>query len=137
MSSKDMHNNISILGFVTPAAVGTTGAAGGKLSSVADRRGFDSVEFVYTTGASASAADTITPIVYESDSSTTSTFTAVDDANLLGTEAAITITAAASKKVGYRGGKRYVRARLYGTGTATAIVSGVWIGGNPQVAPPA
>lgn len=132
---KDMHSNISVLGFVTPAAVGTTGAAGGKLSSVVDRKGFNSLEFVYSTGASASAADTIRPIIYESDSSTTSTFTSVADADLLGTEAVITLTAAASKRVGYRGNKRYTRARLYGLGTATAIVAGVWIGGNPEVGP--
>lgn len=134
---KDMHNNIKVLGILTPAAVGTTGAAGGKLSAVTDRRGYEQVEFVYQSGTSASAADTITPIIYESDSSTTSTFTAVADADLLGTEDAITLSAAAAKKIGYRGNKRYVRARLYGTGTATAIVSGTWVGGGPHIGPAA
>lgn len=134
---KDMHNNIKVLGILAPIAVSTTGAAGGRQTAVTDRRGYESVEFVYVSATSASAADTITPIIYESDSATTSTFTAVADADLLGTEDAITLSAAAAKKIGYRGNKRYVRARLYGTGTATALVSGLWIGGNPQIGPAA
>lgn len=132
---KDMHNNISVVHGITPQAVSTTGAAGGRFSAVVDRRGFESVEFVYASGASASVADTITPVLLESDSSTTGTFTSVASADLLGSETALTLTAAKSGRVGYRGLKRYVRAKLYGTGTATAIVSGTFILGNPHVAP--
>lgn len=132
---KDMHNNIKVVHAITPQAVGTTGAAGGKLSAVIDRKGFESVEFVFSSGASATVADTVTPIVYESDTATTAGFAAVADADLLGTEAAaaLTLTAAASSKIGYRGNKRYVGIRLYGTGTATAIVSAAAVLGNPQV----
>ena len=36
---KDMHNNVNVINVVTPAAVGTTGIAGGKLSSIIDRQG--------------------------------------------------------------------------------------------------
>src|SRR5690606_6904562 len=121
---RDMHNNIKVVHAITPAAVGTTGIAGGKLSAAVDRRGYDSVEFVYSTGTSASAADTITPVVYEGDA-TDGSFTSVADADLLGTEAPITLATAASGKIGYRGNKRYLKLRLYGTGTATAIVSAV------------
>ena len=132
---KDMHNNISVVHGITPQAVGTTGAAGGKLSAVVDRKGFEAVEFLYSSGASASVADTITPVLLENDSSTTTTFTSVAAADLLGAETALTLTAAKSGKVGYRGSKRYVRARLYGVGTATAIVAGTFVLGNPHLAP--
>jgi hypothetical protein len=132
---RDMHNNITVLHAITPQAVGTTGAAGGKLSGVLDRRGFDTVEFVFSSGASATVADTITPIVYESDTATTAGFAAVADADLLGSETALTLTAAKSGRVGYQGNKRYVGIRLYGVGTATAIVSAVAIAGKASRSP--
>lgn len=133
---KDMHNNIKVLHAITPQAVGTTGAANGKLSGILDRQGFESVEFVYQSGTSASQADTITPVILEA-AATGDSFTSVADADLLGTEASITLTAAATKKVGYRGNKRYLKIRLYGLGTATAIVAAAAILGNPHLRPQA
>jgi hypothetical protein len=131
---RDMHNNISILHAITPQAVGTSGIAGGKLSGALDRRGFESVEFIYNSGASASVADTITPVIYEGDT-TNGSFTSVATADLLGTEAALTLSAAKSGRVGYNGNKRYLKIRLYGTGTATAIVAATAILGAPAVRP--
>jgi hypothetical protein len=133
---KDMHNNISILTAIAPQAVGTSGIAGGKLSSALDRRGFESVEFIYNSGASASVADTITPVIYEGDT-TNGSFTSVATADLLGTEAALTLTAAKSGRVGYNGNKRYLKIRLYGTGTATAVVAATAILGHPAIRPQA
>lgn len=132
--NKDLHNNIALVHCLTPQAVGTSGIAGGRLSSAIDRKGYNSVEFIYSSGASASVADTITPVVYEADA-TNATFTSVADGDLLGTESAITLSAAASKKVGYRGNKRYVKLRLYGTGTATAIIAAAAVLGTPDQAP--
>ena len=131
---KDMHNNISVLHAITPQAVGTTGIAGGKLSGILDRQGFESVEFIYQSGASASVADTITPVIYEANA-TGDTFTSVANADLVGTESPITLTAAATKRVGYVGNKRYLKIRLYGTGTATAIVGAAAVLGRPHLAP--
>lgn len=133
---RDMHNNISVVRVIKPVAVGTTGIAGGQLSAIIDRRGFDSVEFAYEAGGSASAADTITPVVYEA-AATGDTFTSVAAADLLGTEAALTLTTAAGviKRVGYVGNKRYLKLRLYGAGTATALVAAVGILGHANRAP--
>lgn len=131
---KDMHNNISIVNVITPQAVGTTGIGGGKLSGIIDRQGFGSVEFAYQSGASASVADTIVPVVYEA-AATGDSFTSVANADLLGTESAITLTAAGVKRVGYAGSKRYLKLRLYGVGTATAIVAATAVLGNPNLAP--
>lgn len=134
---KDMHSNIKVVHAITPQAVGTTGAAGGKLSAVIDRQGYESVEFVFSSGASGTVADTITPIVYESDTATSAGFTAVADADLLGLEAdqKLTLTAAGTSKIGYGGNKRYVGLRLYGLGTATAIVAATAVLGTPHLAP--
>lgn len=131
---RDFHKNIKILHAITPAAVGTTGIAGGKISGALDRRGYDAVEFIMNSGASASVADTITPVVYEGDT-TGGSFTSVASADLIGDETALTLTAAKSKSIGYRGNKRYLKIRLYGTGTATAIVAATAILANPDVAP--
>lgn len=132
--SQDLHNNIKVVIAVTPAAVGTTGIAGGKLSAAIDRKGYGSAEFVYQSGTSASAADTITPVVYEGDT-TDGSFTSVASGNLLGAETALTLSAAGIKRVGYKGNKRYLKLRLYGTGTATAIVAANAVLSTPEAAP--
>lgn len=131
---RDLHNNIKRLVAIAPQAVGTSGIANGKLSGIIDRKGYESIEFIYSSGTSASAADTITPVVYEADA-TGDAFTSVADADLLGTESAITLSAAATKNVGYKGGKRYLKLRLYGTGTATAVVAATVDLGNAQLRP--
>jgi len=130
---KDMHSNIKVLHAITPAAVGTSGIAGGKLSGIIDRRGYESVEFVFSYSTSATVADTITPVVYEA-AATGDSFTSVADADR--SETAIALTAAGSSKIGYRGNKRYLKLRLFGTGHATGLVAASVILGNPNIAPP-
>ncbi len=136
MNKFDLVNNIKVLVAVKPVAVGTSGIAGGQLSAILDRRGYQSVSFVYESGGSASVADTITPVVYEA-AATGDSFTSAAADDLVLTEAALTLTTAAGKigKVGYRGSKRYLKIRLYGTGTATALVAAVAVLGNPEYAP--
>jgi len=133
---RDMHNNISVLNAITPQAIGTTGAANGKLSGILDRRGFEAVEFVFQSGASASVADTINPVIFEA-AATGDSFTSVADADLLGTESGqkLTLTAAGVSRIGYIGNKRYLKIRLYGLGTATAIVGAVAVLSKPSRAP--
>ena len=122
---KDMHSNIKIVNAITPQAVGTTGSGGGKTSAVIDRRGFESVEFVFQSGLSLATSDTITPVITESNA-TGSGF---------GSRAARTLGAAFANSIGYRGNKRYLKLQLYGVGTATAIVSANAVMGDPSNAP--
>ena len=133
---KDMHKNIKVLTAIYPRAVGTTGAANGVTSPVIDRQGFETVEFVYQAGGSASAADTVTPVVLEC-ATTGGTFTSVADADLIGDETAVTRTTAAGvqKSIGYRGNKRYLKTKMYGIGGATGLVAASVILGRPNVAP--
>lgn len=133
---RDMHKNIKILTAIVPKAVGTTGAANGVTSPIIDRQGYQSVEFVYQAGGSATVADTVTPVVFEA-AATGDTFTSVAAADLIGDETAMTLTTAAGvqKSIGYRGNRRYLKTKLYGTGTATALVAAAAVLGNPNVAP--
>ena len=131
---KDMHSNINVLVAIKPVAVGTSGAANGVTSGIIDRQGYQSLEFTYSSGTTGTTGDTITPVILEA-AATGDSFTSVADADLLGTEAAITLTAAAAKRVGYRGSKRYLKIKLYGIGTATALVAANAILGNPDLAP--
>lgn len=130
---RDMHNNIKVLAAIVPQAVGTTGAANGQLGAVIDRQGFESLEFTFQAGPTGTAGDRVHPGVLESDASNGS-FTSVADADLLGDESPLT-GAGGIGKVGYVGAKRYARLRLYGVGTATAIVSAQAVLGNPNLAP--
>lgn len=131
---RDMHNNIKVITAITPAAVGTSGIAGGKLSGIIDRRGYDSLEFVFNYSTAGASTDQIVPVVYEA-AATGDSFTSVADDDLVGAEAAIVISAAGAGKVGYRGNKRYTKLRLYGIGHATGTVGAVAILGNPAQAP--
>lgn len=136
---RDMHNNIKVINAITPKAVGTSGIAGGSLSGVLDRRGYETAEFVFGYSTTASAADTIVPVIYECATSNGS-FTSVADADLLpsaSAEAAITLSAAGVSKIGYKGNKRYLKIRLYGTGHATGIVSAALVLAGANMAPSA
>lgn len=139
----DLHNNIKVLSTgVYPQAVGTTGSANGVQTPIVDRLGYQGVEFILGFGTIPSTTETITAVVFEGD--VTGTLTSVANADLLGTEADASIAAGtrtsgttknAFKKIGYKGNKRYVRARVYGVGTATALVSVATVLHTPRHAP--
>lgn len=134
---RDMHSNIKVVHAIAPQAVGTSGIGGGKTSAIIDRRGFESVEFVFGYGTTATVADQVVPVIRHADA-TGDSFTSVADADLLpatGGESAVTLSAAGHSKVGYRGNKRYLTFQLYGVGHATGLVNAAAILGNPQIAP--
>lgn len=136
---KDMHSNIKVIRAIIPQAVGTTGVAGGKLSAILDLKQsgvyYRSAEFIYGSGASASVADTIVPTIYEA-AATGDSFTSVATADLSNAEAALTLTTGVVGNIGYRGSKRYLKIRLHGVGTATAIVGAMLVLGDPDMAAP-
>lgn len=119
----DMHSGISVQRVISPVAVGTTGT--GKTGKAVDRLGFGGVEFILSYGTISSAAAVFTATVLEGDA--TGSMTSVADTDLIGTEALAGVAAAArvsgttmnvSKKIGYRGVKRYVRVDVKSTATA-------------------
>lgn len=141
--ARDLHHNIKVEIAIAPVAVGTSGIAGGVLSNAKDRSGYESVEVALLYGTTASVADTITPVLYESDASTGG-FTSVANSDLLGTEALASLPAATrtsgsgknvAHQIGYIGAKPWLKVRLYGTGTATGLVGAAWLLGNKRHQP--
>lgn len=136
----DLHNNARALVVVAPVAVGTTGT--GQTGGVIDTQGYGGVEFVVSYGAITSSAATFSVTVKEGDA--TGSLTSVADADLLGTESDAGIAAAArvdgstekvTKRVGYKGSKRYVSCDVSSTTTAGTPVSIEAILHCPNVAP--
>jgi hypothetical protein len=114
---KDMHTKMTATRVISPVAVGTTGT--GKTGVVVDRAGYDAVEFVVSYAV-------FTVVMKEGD--VTGTLTSVADADMLGTELLAGLAAAATrtsgvsknvtKRVGYKGNKRYVNLSVSSTVTA-------------------
>jgi hypothetical protein len=110
-----------------------------------DRKGYGGVEFVFDYGSVTTTGTIVTVVAKEGD--VTGTLTSVADADLIGTEALASLAAAprtagstkeVSKRLGYKGAKRYVQVNLVQTGVtsvgsvrrpAEAVLF------NPQVAP--
>ena len=136
----DLHNNSRTAVAIAPVAVGTTGT--GQTGKVIDRQGYGGVEFVIGYGTITSTAATLTVTVKEGDAA--GSLTSVADADLLGTEALAGVAAAVrtsgtsknvTKRVGYRGSKRYVQCNIKSTATAGTLISSTAVLHNPSVAP--
>lgn len=142
MSSKDLHNQIKVIRSISPVAVGTTGT--GKTGTAIDRQGFGGLEFIIDVGTITATNATVIPTLLECDT-TGGSFTSVADSDMLGTEAAAGVAAAATRtsgvsknvsgKVGYVGSKRYVKPKIVSTVTAGPPVAATAILHSPSVAP--
>lgn len=140
---RDMHNHVKAVRSISPVAVGTTGT--GKTGVAVDTQGYQGVEFLLEYGTVTATNATITPTLLECDT-TGGTFTSVADADMLGTEAAAAIAAAATRtsgtsknvafKLGYIGSKRYVKAKIVSTVTAGPPVSALALLHSPNLSPP-
>ncbi len=135
---QDLFNSLNPVRVLSPAAAVADDTA--QVGQVIDRQGFDSLTLVILTGGLADAGATFTTLVEHSDASGTG-FTAVEDGELLGTEANASFTQADDNKVfkiGYRGSKRYVRVTITPSGNAAdAYIAAVGLLGHPHVAPTA
>lgn len=138
MHGHDLHSSVAVRRSIAPVAVGTTGT--GQTGAVVDRRGFGGVEFILSYGAITSTTAVFTATVLEGD--VTGTLTSVADADLIGTEALAGVAAAnprvagtshqVSKKIGYKGNKRYLAVRISSTATAGTPVSATALLFNPE-----
>lgn len=138
----DLHNNVKAQRVIAPVAIGANATKSGK---VIDRQGFDAVEFIASYGAVTTTGTIVTLVVKEGDA--TGTLTSVADADLLGTEALASLPVQAtartsevgknvSKRVGYKGSKRYVTVDAISTGTTSVgCVSVEALLYSPNVAP--
>lgn len=114
---RDLASNIAVRPVISPAAntnLGTTPLVG----AVIDRLGFNSLVYVIATGTLSDTNATYAVLLEDSDASG-SGFFPVDDSYLTGTEAAAGFTFAddsKTRKLGYRGTKRYSRLTITPTG---------------------
>lgn len=126
----DSKNGLKVSTVIAPIAVGTTGT--GQTGKIIDRQGYvGPVLFSIGYGTITATAATLTVTVKEGDA--TGSLTSVADIDLIGTEAAAGIAAAATrtpgtsknvvKTVGYKGAKRYVQCNVKSTATAGPPVS--------------
>jgi hypothetical protein len=82
---RELHDNIDVKRGISPAAAATDNTA--FVSQILDMPGLPSAEFVILAGALADADATSTVLAEEGDQANLSDNTAVDDRDLLGTEA--------------------------------------------------
>lgn len=138
---KHPHEDIKQKRALDPVALGATGNIAGK---IIDRKGYGGVEFLVVYGAITTTGTVVTPIMKEGDA--TGSMTSVADADMIGTEALAGLAASTDrtsgsgklvvKRVGYKGGKRYVSLDLNGTGTTSVgIVAVAAFMHTPEAAP--
>jgi hypothetical protein len=130
---RDLHNNLKFSRAISPAAIlSANGTTTGQTIDVVE---FGSLEFAFLAGAITDGTFTVT--VYEGDESDMSDEAAVADGDLLGTEPVFTSADAnTTKKVGYKGNKRYVRAKVVQAGATTGgFLSCLVVQGHPKTAP--
>lgn len=138
---KDLHNNCQQKLAIIPAAIGANAT---KTGQIIDRQGFGGVEFLVSYGSVTTTGTVVTLVMKEGD--VTGTLTSVADADMLGTETLASLLAATprtagstkevSKRVGYKGSKRYVQLNAVQTGvTSAGAISAVAVLTDPQNAP--
>jgi len=135
---RDQANMLTVRPVIAPAAntdLGTTPLVG----TVIDRVGYESLTYAIATGTLSDANATYAVVLEESDVSNDG-FTAVADADLIGTEAAAGFTYAndgVTRRLGYIGNKRYTRLTITPTGadSGNSPIAAVAILGNPHEAP--
>lgn len=138
----DLHNNVRTKSVIAPVAIGANAT---KTGVVIDRQGYGGVEFVASYGAVTTTGTVVTLVVKEGDA--TGSLTSVADADLLGTEALASLAAGArvagtgkevTKRIGYKGSKRYVSVAAISTGTTSVGCVGIAaLLHSPQIAPTA
>jgi hypothetical protein len=142
----DLHNNSRAQVVLAPRALATV--AGSKTAKVIDRQGYGGVEFIFCYGATSASTAAIPVIVKEGD--VTGTLTSVANDDLLGTEALAGIGLVArtsgvgknvTKRIGYKGNKRYVAAYIGVVSAAVVTAANIFgisaILHSPEVGPTA
>ncbi len=136
----DLFSSIRTKTVVTPAAIGANATKSGL---VIDRQGYGGVLFEFAYGSVTTTGSIVTVVCKEGDA--TGTLTSVADSDLRGTEALASLLAGArvagtgkevTKRLGYKGSKRYVTCNLVQTGiTSVGCVSVTALLHSPNLGP--
>lgn len=134
---RDLSHSLALRPVIAPVVVSDNTAAVG---TVIDRLGFESVTYAILTGTLADADATFAVLLEESDEDDAN-FTAVADADLIGTEAAAGFNYGddgEARKLGYVGAKRFTRLTITPTGNSgSAPIAAVAILGHAHDRPAA
>ena len=136
---RDLMNDIHPVVAIAPVIV-TDGTA--QKSAAIDLKGHESCTFVIATGALADSDATWAVTVKEGDSATQTEHTEVADVHLIGTEALASFQFDddnETRKIGYKGGSRYVSIEIDDTvaNTGNAPICVIAILGHPHSRPTA
>lgn len=134
---KDLVNNFEIRRAISPVSVADTTPS---VSQIIDMQGLSAVMFGILTGSIADADATFAVLLEESDDSGFSTSNAVADADLVGTEALAGFQFDddnETRKIGYKGSKRYVRLTITPTANASAALIAAFALCEPALKPAA
>ena len=133
----DIHNNIKVVRALSPVATPADNTA--QVSQIIDRAGYEGIEFVIATGAIPDADATFAVTMHHGDAANLSDAAAVSADDLVGTLAGASFIFSdddSTKKVGYKGTKRYVRLTITPTANASAtLLAVVAILGGARKAP--
>jgi hypothetical protein len=133
---KDLFNNITVARAIAPVSVADNTA---QVGAIIDRQGFNSLTFAIALGSLADADATFNVTMDHGDNAALSDAAAVPAADLLGTAALANFTFAddnLTRKIGYRGTRRYVRLTITPVNNAAAALFGaVAILSHPHAAP--
>lgn len=134
---RDIMDRVHVTPAFAPKAAVTDNTA--QVSTAADLKGYGSCMLAYILGTNADTDMTYTLLVEDSDDN--SAWAAVDDAYLNGTEvlgSADFGDDGETRKIGYTGIKRYVRATITpANNTGNIFIGGVWVLGQPSRQPTA
>lgn len=133
MAARDLHNNIKPLVGLNVTAIGSNTTTNGN---VIDTQGFDSVEYLTTSGTVTDG--TFTPVLEQADDLAFSVnVETIPTVQLLGTIADATFVAAdddAVKKIGVLNNRQFVRLSYASTGVTTgATLTALAVMGKPYL----
>jgi len=129
MSNIDIHHTIKAAASLVPAVHSAT-LAGASV----DTSGFRSAELVVSTGAIAGSG-LYSVALQESATTIDGDFTDVVAGDTLGDALPASLEASTVYRIGYRGSKRYIRAKITKTSGTSIAASATFILGHPAVAP--
>lgn len=133
-----LHENINATVCIAAQNLATSSKIGGPI----DTRGYGGVEFIVQHGTRSASTVTVTTTVMESSATTASTFTSVADGDLVGLETDVSLaavalvagsTSACTKRIGYKGSKRYVKVKMKASASTIGGASAILF--DPELAP--
>jgi hypothetical protein len=133
---KDMLNLVHPVRAISPVSVADKTA---QVSAIIDRQGYESLTFILGLGAIADPDATFTVSMDHGAAANLSDAAAVPSTELVGTTALAGFQfddENETRKIGYRGIKRYVRLTITPTGnSAAALISAIALLGHPAQVP--